>query len=104
MNRRGFLSFLGAAAVAPLVSVPELLLPTKTIFLPPAGGWLSGRYDVRIDVGPHERYSNRLLTPDEMSREIATSIEEFLSGSQWSADDVKRLVLRNVPRLEFNKL
>lgn len=37
MNRRGFLALLGGAGAALLV--PELLVPKRTIFLPPAGGW-----------------------------------------------------------------
>lgn len=40
MNRRGFLGF--AATAAGLLVVPELLLPRKTFFLPPAGGWREG--------------------------------------------------------------
>lgn len=39
MNRRGFIGLLGAAAVVPLVPVPELDLDRR-IFLPPRGGWL----------------------------------------------------------------
>lgn len=37
MNRRGFLSLIAPAAA--LIAAPELLLPRKTFFLPPAGGW-----------------------------------------------------------------
>lgn len=37
MNRRGFLSLLAPAAA--LIVAPELLLPKRTFFLPPAGGW-----------------------------------------------------------------
>lgn len=68
MNRRGFFGLLAAAAVVPLVPVPELLLPTRTIFLPPRCGWLGG---------------NRLLThkfvTDEMLRILTMTIE--FSGS-----------------------
>jgi hypothetical protein len=46
MNRRGFLSLL-APAVA-LVIAPELLLPKRTFFLPPAGGWTTlGATDIQ---------------------------------------------------------
>lgn len=39
MNRRGFFAFLGGAAVAAALA-PELIwTPSRTIFLPPAGGW-----------------------------------------------------------------
>lgn len=42
MNRRGFLTLLaGAAAIA---AVPELFVPKRTFFLPPAGGWLRDDY------------------------------------------------------------
>lgn len=34
MNRRGFLGLLAGAAVA-----PQLLVPERTIILPPRGGW-----------------------------------------------------------------
>lgn len=37
MNRRGFLKFLAPAAA--LIVAPEILIPRKTFFLPPAGGW-----------------------------------------------------------------
>lgn len=37
MNRRGFLKFLAPAAA--LIVAPELLIPKRTFFLPPAGGW-----------------------------------------------------------------
>lgn len=37
MNRRGFLGVLAGATTA--IVVPELLLPKRTFFLPPAGGW-----------------------------------------------------------------
>lgn len=37
MNRRGFLSLLAPAAA--LIVAPELLLPKRTFFLPPVGGW-----------------------------------------------------------------
>lgn len=40
MNRRGFLSLLAPAAA--LIVAPELLLPKRTFFLPPAGGWDGG--------------------------------------------------------------
>jgi hypothetical protein len=42
MNRRGFLSLLGGAAVAPLLPDAELWKPERAIFLPPTGGWLRG--------------------------------------------------------------
>ena len=38
MDRRKFLTLLGIAAPVALI-VPELILPKRTFFLPPAGGW-----------------------------------------------------------------
>lgn len=37
MNRRGFLSLIAPAAA--LIVAPELFIPKRTFFLPPAGGW-----------------------------------------------------------------
>jgi hypothetical protein len=37
MNRRGFLGVLAGAAAA--IAVPELLIPKRSFFLPPPGGW-----------------------------------------------------------------
>ncbi len=37
VSRRGFLLGLGASAAT--LAVPELLLPSKSFFLPPKGGW-----------------------------------------------------------------
>jgi hypothetical protein len=45
ISRRGFLQGLLAAAPAALI-VPELLIPTRTIFLPPAGGWVASEWSV----------------------------------------------------------
>jgi hypothetical protein len=47
MNRRGFLKALGAGAVG-VVATPailEALAPTRSIFLPPRGGWLVNRVE-----------------------------------------------------------
>lgn len=43
MNRRAFLLALSTAAAAGLI-VPELVLPKRTFFLPPRGGWRSENY------------------------------------------------------------
>jgi hypothetical protein len=42
MNRRSFLSLLAPAGAALLA--PDLLLPARSIFLPPAGGWPADIY------------------------------------------------------------
>jgi|SRR6202789_2235916 len=43
MNRRGFFGLLAGAAAGVAVSdeLLELLTPTRSIFLPPAGGWIA---------------------------------------------------------------
>jgi hypothetical protein len=41
MNRRKFLSLIAAAPAA--LILPELLLPKRSFFLPPAGGWTQPR-------------------------------------------------------------
>jgi hypothetical protein len=75
VSRRGFLTGLIAApVVAALPEIPELWAPTKTIFLPPAGGWVRG---------------NQLLTIDMITREALRILGqnlEFIAtvNRQWS--------------------
>lgn len=52
MNRRGFLAALGLAAGA--VAAPELLVPRRTFFLPPKGGWRAAETRTLGDVGPYK--------------------------------------------------
>ena len=42
VTRRGFLGLLAGASAAVVagIELPELFVPQRTIFLPPAGGWL----------------------------------------------------------------
>lgn len=66
MNRRGFLSLFGAAAVTaaiPLGVADELWTPSKTIFLPPIGGWARG---------------NSFLTTDMISREALRVMHQHM--------------------------
>lgn len=70
MNRRGFLSLFGAttaAAVIPSALVAELWAPSRTIFLPPTGGWAQG---------------NLLLSPQLIVREALRVLHKNLSLSQ----------------------
>lgn len=65
MNRRGFLSLLAPAAA--LIVAPELLLPKRTFFLPPAGGW--GHYtatDVLMDYAAYWERAIRAYNPPVM--------------------------------------
>jgi hypothetical protein len=92
MNRRGFFGLL-AGATAAAIALPEieLLVPKRTIFLPPAGGWI-GR-------------GNQLLTikyiAEEAIRALHANMEfmamidleydpSFRGSSQPSTIDVRR--------------
>jgi hypothetical protein len=48
MNRRHFLALIGATAPAALI-LPELLVPHRTFFLPPSGGWAPSLGDLWLD-------------------------------------------------------
>lgn len=75
MNRRGFFSLLGGAAVAaviPSVVTEELWTPSRTIFLPPTGGWVRG---------------NVLLTPELITREAWRILSKSM---QFNLPDVRQ--------------
>ena len=44
MNRRGFLRLLANASA--VLAAGEFLLPQRTIFLPPVGGWACGKLTI----------------------------------------------------------
>lgn len=102
MNRRGFLSFLGAAAVVPLVPVPELLLPTRTIFLPPRGGWLGRNQLFTATYIANEAlrilHENVRYTEfyDIGRDELVCRHDALLSGEQLSVDQL--LSASNTPK------
>jgi hypothetical protein len=48
MNRRKFLGFLAAGGA--IAAAPALLLPERTIFLPPIGGWPHGRIEALMQM------------------------------------------------------
>jgi hypothetical protein len=62
MNRRGFFGLLGGAAAA-AIALPELelLVPTRTIFLPPAAGWI-GRGNQLLTIDMIVKEAHRILT------------------------------------------
>lgn len=74
MNRRKFLGFLAAAGAA--IAVPELLVPKKSFFLPPAGGWKT--YDLRNWNFGLDDFEERVLQP-AMQR-LSVQIDEQMCG------------------------
>lgn len=61
MNRRGFLGMLAAAAAA-----PALAEPARAIFLPPAGGWVTG--------------AGGIMKPADFRQAIADGLNEAFRG------------------------
>lgn len=105
MNRRGFFSALAGAAAGVIVGpeLAELLVPKRTIFLPPAGGWIGG---------------NRLVSLDELSREMVSMMDQvieaskridhdydvaFIDGDLWRFGPVTTEVFTRRP-FEFNRI
>lgn len=69
MNRRGFLGLVAAAV--PALILPELLVPKRTFFLPPAGGWAQPSLaSMWLD------YVNLIRTPGMLvtASEVSTSL------------------------------
>lgn len=56
MNRRGFM--LGAVQAAAALAVGEALLPKRTIFLPPKGGWATATFS-----WPHTNIGDTVTLP-----------------------------------------
>lgn len=94
MNRRGFLSFLGAAAVASVVA-PELFDVGRRIFLPPRGGWLP-RYEFnRLKPGNPFLSVDELLQVFRVQSEFIASInreydQAFLAGDRHATINIRR--------------
>jgi hypothetical protein len=84
MNRRGFFGLLGAAAAA-AIAVPELelLVPKRTIFLPPAGGWAL-RGNQLLTIAMISREALRVLT---MTIEVADLQRNFDRSFVAYSDD-----------------
>jgi hypothetical protein len=96
MNRRGFFSLIGGAAVA-AIALPELelLVPTRTIFLPPAGGWI-GRGNQLFTIKMISEEAMRVLSQNmefmsEIDREYDRS---FIEVSDDAGKTFKRLPLK----------
>ncbi|MDP9089176.1 MAG: hypothetical protein M3O26_10615 [Pseudomonadota bacterium] len=49
MNRRKFLALTALASSGALI-LPELIVPKRTFFLPPAAGWTDGRMSIRYTI------------------------------------------------------
>lgn len=83
ITRRGFLTLIAPAAGALLV--PELLLPKRTFFLPPAGGWCS--YSDYINEMLSE-FESRILNPAavQLAQQYEITLDEgpvFYQGQAW---------------------
>lgn len=96
MNRRGFFGlFAGATAAAIALPNFELLLPKRTIFLPPAGGWMFGPFT------PH-LIAREMLISIEQHLQFAANVDReynLLHGSQWAPHEMSRVVIRKPLRL-----
>lgn len=93
MNRRGFLKALGAGAVG-VVATPailEALAPTRSIFLPPPGGWFRANlYGGKLHENLVQVGALRYPTPQEILDEAERTFQEMCrNGGQ----DVEHYVL-----------
>lgn len=95
MNRRGFLSLLAPAAA--LIVAPELLIPRKTFFLPPAGGWGSvlGHDDVRRMKEAMLRQAEIIANPP-VSYDIVTDTYKPIYLVQWGDRTTTVMDLRDM--------
>ena len=82
ISRRQFLTYaaIGAGAIA----VPELLLPKRTFFLPPKGGWNSGKAFITFDPGSKDGTAFQAWHIDD-----AGNITLYSSGDLTGESDVK---------------
>jgi hypothetical protein len=103
MNRRGFLSILAPAAVGTLVAA-ELTMPSRSIFLPPAGGWPArpwvGKIRSSYKVGEPDEWCKMLYGKPQFPLAVAggidfgfgidaTSVAIYHAGRWIPLDDVK---------------
>lgn len=99
MNRRHFFGlFAGAAATAIAVPELELLVPSRTIFLPPVGGWRSGNPLLTAQAIARELlavFEANLVFAGEIDREYDPA---FLAGSQWTPAEMTRPTTINIRR------
>lgn len=85
MNRRGFFGLLGATAATTIVAPNlELLMPRRTIFLPPSGGWLPYQFNI-IKPG------NRLLTIQELAFEMREIMRNAIVQAHENMDFAAKL-------------
>lgn len=109
MNRRGFFGlFTAGTAVAINPALAELLVPKRTIFLPPAGGWLGGNRLLTVDALVKDllaTFEQAMHESNQLAEQVNREYDEsFYRGDQWSADDRYSVVLSNPPAYAFNRI
>lgn len=82
MNRRGFLAALLPAAAA--LVLPELLVPRRSFFLPPATGWPAGVEGLTAEkVRLAKKYLQQAEYIDRDDLPIANGVIGRYSGFEW---------------------
>jgi hypothetical protein len=96
LNRRGFLKFFSAAAVTAVgVDLGQLLLPEKTYFLPPVGGWHKEGLLFVPSLWSDEilaTFHKELVFADVIRREYNKHIRndlKFMAGDSWPNYSIK---------------
>lgn len=92
MNRRGFLKALGLTAAAVAI-LPEILEEpsSRTIFLPPRGGWWVG-----VDPGSGDFTTVALRFKSTERFSINTADWRTIYGSHYEEDHVDGVALRSI--------
>lgn len=106
MNRRGFLSLLGSAAAIPIIAELDLIVPERTIFLPPRNGWFVSKlplremraHDIRKDI-MFIRYDAAWRVDGEMEQhsvDMPLTGQEFMNGKRADYMELARKMLQEV--------
>jgi hypothetical protein len=95
MNRRGFLQALGGLGVGVVAGaeLAELLAPTRTIFLPPRGGWHSDGRIMAVDWGIDDT-TNVVLYHYQGN-------QPYADEAGWRQPELARLPSRATPTFQW---